>query len=428
MTQEEVLAEFRAAGALLEGHFILSSGLRSPVFLQKMRVFEDPPRSERLCRAGRADPRGGSVRPRRLRGRRHRPGLRDGAGAGLQGDLRRARGPGLRAAPRLRHPRRRPGGAGRGHRLDRRLAARGPRGGAPHPGRDPRRRCLIDRSGGRAEIGVPLLALARVDIPLIRPTRCRPSWPRSPPRSRAAARRLIQPPWPRTSALASTSTMSRPSGTRAAAIIPTRCAPPMPRRRRRRHHRPSARGPAHITDGDIDRLMDHLEIPLNLEMAATEEMLDIALRHRPHAACLVPEKREERTTEGGLDAAGQHNHLAFYVDRLRGASIGQPVHRARPPPGRGGDPARRAGRRVPHRPLRPCRRRGARRRAAPDRRRRRARRQERHRAPCRPRPDLRQCRPDRRHPAARRAQYRPFPGRRGDLHRLRGQRAPACAS
>jgi pyridoxine 5-phosphate synthase len=77
----------------------------------------------------------------------------------------------------------------------------------------------------------------------------------------------------------------------------------------------------HITDDDIARLMDEIEIPLNLEMAATDEMLDIALRHRPHAACIVPEKREERTTEGGLDAAGQHNHLAYYVDRLRGANI-----------------------------------------------------------------------------------------------------------
>lgn len=77
----------------------------------------------------------------------------------------------------------------------------------------------------------------------------------------------------------------------------------------------------HITDEDIDRLMARLEIPLNLEMAATPEMLDIALRHRPHAACIVPEKREERTTEGGLDAAGQHNHLAYYVDRLGAANI-----------------------------------------------------------------------------------------------------------
>jgi pyridoxine 5-phosphate synthase len=77
----------------------------------------------------------------------------------------------------------------------------------------------------------------------------------------------------------------------------------------------------HITDEDIDRLMDVLAIPLNLEMAATEEMLEIALRHRPHAACIVPERREERTTEGGLDAAGQYDHLAPFVARLGDAGI-----------------------------------------------------------------------------------------------------------
>ena len=77
----------------------------------------------------------------------------------------------------------------------------------------------------------------------------------------------------------------------------------------------------HITDEDIDRLMAEIALPLNLEMAATEEMLDIALRHKPHAACIVPERREERTTEGGLDAAGQHNQLAYYVDRLGVAGI-----------------------------------------------------------------------------------------------------------
>ncbi|MHA6720175.1 pyridoxine 5'-phosphate synthase [Sphingomonas sp. RS6] len=72
----------------------------------------------------------------------------------------------------------------------------------------------------------------------------------------------------------------------------------------------------HITDDDIARLVEELTVPLNLEMAATEEMLAIALRHRPHAVCIVPEKREERTTEGGLDAAGLHNHLAPMVDKL----------------------------------------------------------------------------------------------------------------
>lgn len=77
----------------------------------------------------------------------------------------------------------------------------------------------------------------------------------------------------------------------------------------------------HITDADIERLSSGLTIPLNLEMAATDEMLAIALRHTPHAACLVPEKREERTTEGGLDAAGGHNHLAPIVSELAGANI-----------------------------------------------------------------------------------------------------------
>ena len=77
----------------------------------------------------------------------------------------------------------------------------------------------------------------------------------------------------------------------------------------------------HITDNDIDRLMAEIDLPLNLEMAATEEMLAIALAHKPHAACIVPEKREERTTEGGLDAAGQFEGLKPYVGRLRDAGI-----------------------------------------------------------------------------------------------------------
>ena len=77
----------------------------------------------------------------------------------------------------------------------------------------------------------------------------------------------------------------------------------------------------HITDQDIDRLMAEIDLPLNLEMAATEEMLGIALAHRPHAACIVPEKREERTTEGGLDAAGQVDSLRPYVERLSEAGI-----------------------------------------------------------------------------------------------------------
>ncbi len=77
----------------------------------------------------------------------------------------------------------------------------------------------------------------------------------------------------------------------------------------------------HIMDADIEALTRELTIPLNFEMAATEEMVRIALRHKPHAACIVPEKREERTTEGGLDAAGQHNHLKPMIARLRDAGI-----------------------------------------------------------------------------------------------------------
>jgi len=77
----------------------------------------------------------------------------------------------------------------------------------------------------------------------------------------------------------------------------------------------------HIRDDDLRRIQEATDLPLNLEMAATEEMLAIALAHRPHAACIVPEKREERTTEGGLDAAGLHNHLAPIVSRLTDAGI-----------------------------------------------------------------------------------------------------------
>jgi pyridoxine 5-phosphate synthase len=77
----------------------------------------------------------------------------------------------------------------------------------------------------------------------------------------------------------------------------------------------------HISDSDIERLSRELRIPLNLEMAATDEMLEIALRAKPHAACIVPEKREERTTEGGIDAAGQHNRLAPFVRQLGAARI-----------------------------------------------------------------------------------------------------------
>src|SRR6266542_4382468 len=77
----------------------------------------------------------------------------------------------------------------------------------------------------------------------------------------------------------------------------------------------------HIRDDDIHRLKAELTKPLNLEMAATEEMTAIAVRTKPHAACLVPERRQERTTEGGLDVAGQHDVIAPVVVKLAAAGI-----------------------------------------------------------------------------------------------------------
>ena len=75
----------------------------------------------------------------------------------------------------------------------------------------------------------------------------------------------------------------------------------------------------HISDADIEGLMEVLTVPLNFEMAATDEMQKIALRHKPHAVCIVPEKREERTTEGGLEVAREENRLAHFIAPLRDA-------------------------------------------------------------------------------------------------------------
>ena len=77
----------------------------------------------------------------------------------------------------------------------------------------------------------------------------------------------------------------------------------------------------HIRDEDVARLKARIAKPLNLEMAATEEMTEIALRTRPRAACIVPERREERTTEGGLDVVGGHNQVAPVVSALKRAGI-----------------------------------------------------------------------------------------------------------
>ncbi len=75
----------------------------------------------------------------------------------------------------------------------------------------------------------------------------------------------------------------------------------------------------HITDSDIEAILDVIDIPLNFEMAATDEMQQIALRHKPHAVCIVPEKREERTTEGGLEVAREANRIAHFIAPLKDA-------------------------------------------------------------------------------------------------------------
>ena len=85
----------------------------------------------------------------------------------------------------------------------------------------------------------------------------------------------------------------------------------------------------HIRDDDITRLKAQLTKPLNFEMAATREMVDIALKARPHAACIVPERRQELTTEGGLDVVRQHNHLVPIIARTEGGRHPRvAVHRA----------------------------------------------------------------------------------------------------
>ena len=81
----------------------------------------------------------------------------------------------------------------------------------------------------------------------------------------------------------------------------------------------------HISDNDIRRLRDEIELPLNLEMAATDEMLGIALKHLPHAACIVPEKRAERTTEGGLDVVGARDKLVRFVRKGEHVQAGQRI-------------------------------------------------------------------------------------------------------
>ena len=115
----------------------------------------------------------------------------------------------------------------------------------------------------------------------------------------------------------------------------------------------------HIRDSDMTRLKAEISKPLNFEMAATEDMLRISLATKPHAVCLVPERREELTTEGGLDVVGQHNALAPFIARLNDAGIRVSLFiSADPATDRDGGKIARAGDRDPHRRL--VRRRGRR--------------------------------------------------------------------
>jgi len=184
MTDEDVLAEFRAAGALLEGHFILSSGLRSPLFLQKMLVFQDPVRTERLCRAlaGRIRERFGAVDL-----------IVSPAMGGVIPGYETARALGCRAIFveredgefRLRRNFEiRPGErvvmvedmVTTGLSSRECLAAI-----RSHPGELLGAACLIDRSNGRADIGVPLIALGRMDVPAYPPDQLPPELAALPP-------------------------------------------------------------------------------------------------------------------------------------------------------------------------------------------------------------------------------------------------------
>jgi len=184
MTEEEVLAEFRAAGALLEGHFILSSGLHSPLFLQKMLVFQSPVRTERLCRAlgeriserfGRVDlivsPAMGGIIPgyetARALGCRAIFVEREG------GEFRLRRNFEIRSGERIVMVE---------DMVTTGLSSRECIAAIrAHPGELLGAACLIDRSGGRADIGVPLVSLARIDVPAYSADRLPPELAALPP-------------------------------------------------------------------------------------------------------------------------------------------------------------------------------------------------------------------------------------------------------
>ena len=431
MSDDDILAEFKAADALLEGHFILSSGLRSPRYLQCARVLMDPARAERLAREL------ASRLPQYVRDEVEAVVSPAMGGVIIGHEMGRALG---KPAMFLE----RPEGAfelRRGFRIEpgtkvlmvedvvttglssrEAIDAVGAAGGEVVA-----EAALVDRSSGCADLGVPFYPLIRIDVPTYAAEAVPPDLA-SIPRGEAGEprRRLTSRARPdslrlgvnidHVATIRNARGGDHPDPVRAARIAAAAGADGITA-----HLREDRR---HITDNDIDRLMAEIDLPLNLEMAATEEMLEIALRHKPHAACIVPERREERTTEGGLDAAGQRDHLAYFVESLSAAnirvslfiepteeqvaaavSLGSPVVEFHTGRYAHVDGEERASRIEAH-----CRLRGAGG-------------QERDRAARRPRIDVRQCCARRRHPAGRRAQHRPFPDRRGDLHRARRERS-----
>ena len=333
---------------------------------------------------------------------------------------------------------------GRGHHHHRPVVARMPGGASPSiPARIVGAACLIDRSGGKAEIGVPRVALATLDIPAYPADALPPELAATAgdqagqPRARGdhAPDRKGDRPWPRC-ASASTSITSRPCATRAAAPLPDPVRAALLAIEAgadgiTAHLREDRR---HIHDDDMARLKAAIAKPLNFEMAATEQMLDIALRIRPHACCLVPEKRTERTTEGGLDVVGGHDSLKPFVAELTRAGIRVSLF-IEPSIGSAGSLRLAAARRWSNCTPAP----GATRWSARERERadhefaRLARRRARPlalgpRMPRRPRPRLRHGAHDRRAAGDRRTQHRPFPDRRGDLRRPRRERAAMRAA
>jgi orotate phosphoribosyltransferase len=305
---------------------VLSSGLHSPVFLQKNLVFMHAERTERLCRAlaerirteaGAIDvvisPAVGGIIPGYETARQLGvPGIyveREGGVFKLRRGFPLAQGARVVMVEDI---------VTTGLSSREAIAAIRENGGEVVAGA-----CIVDRSGGKADIGVPLISLAQVSFPVFEEDKLPPELAAPPhrgsrqPEDRAMSQRVrLGVNIDHVATVRNARGGVHPDPLRAAELALAAGADGITA-----HLREDRR---HIADGDIERLAElthRVGKPLNFEMAVTDEMLEIALRHRPHAACLVPERREERTTEGGLEVAGQHNTLKPFVSQLREAGI-----------------------------------------------------------------------------------------------------------